>query len=1249
MPAMRAVLCLAWFAGLVFGQGAQGIITGTITDPSGAMVANAPVAVRHLATGQVFATNSTVTGNYTLAQLPVGAYDLTVALMGFKTYNRTGLDLAAAQTMRIDIPLEVGSQTESVTVTAEATLLKTETSALVHNVTVSQMNQLPILALGGAGQTNTSGFRDPFALARLLPGIQYVSANTMVVNGVPDDTIQIRLEGQTSGNTGPLRQFTNVGQPSVDAVQEVAVQTSNYSAEFGTVGGGIFNVTMKSGTNQFHGSAYDYAANEVLNAHQPYTGLRPTTKRHNYGFTIGGPVWIPKLYNGRNRSFFFLGWERFRENQLVTNSVVTVPIDPYRRGDFTQVIVGNGNAQGPLPIQVAAGRNYVDPLGRSYSSGSIFDQTTERLVRCDTTAVPNANCANGSDILVRDQFPGNLIPASRFDPVSLKVLALVPGPTGPNHERGQVGGNFQNPWVAGIRSRIPSIKADQSIGEKHRLSFFYNNTDLKAQYSTPNGNAEGLPEPITNARGSFIFTHTYRLTWNYNMTPTLLLTVGAGFFQHNFSDRAPVLNYDAFKELGLRGTLLNRNFPTIVVGSAGNTTGGMSNLGPAGAIQGTGTSERRPSGVANVTWVRGNHTIKIGGEWRGERYPTRNFGASAGLWTFGSNSTQQTALQAVPTTQGVHGFNFASFLMGDLTAVTLTQPSAISTGKQQWALFVQDTWKVTRKLTLDYGLRWDLGGYARERFGRTSNFSPTVPNPSAGGHPGGQIFEATCQCNFADVYALSVGPRLGAAYQLNSRTVFRAGFGIVYMGTGTAAGTVSSNAVTGTPGFGQTVGKFRDGVPPEVKPRFPVFEPNVGQANNAVVGGPTNLDPNATRPARQYQWSIGLQREITRDLVVEASYVANRGVWWSAGGLAPVNVTSVDLLASYGFQVGNTADATLLTRQLGQLTAAQRSTLAARGVFMPYNGYPTNLTVRQSLNPFPQYSGTLAPAQAPLGKTWYDGLQITVIQRFSRGLMLNANYTFSKNLDLMSSPDVFNRDWGKDISNNDLPHQFRLTTEYQVPSMRNLGLPVLSNRIVSYILADWGLGWYLQYQSAGVLGRPGSTSQFPISQWLGRGPGGAQLKTGPDGKPMSPWAVNWTDYDGKVHPEPIDINCRCFDPTKTIVLNPNAWENIPDGQWGAQQNTIRYYRGIRQPLENANLSRTFRIKEGITFNVRVEFQNVFNRLRLPNPSTANFQAQPLRFTSGANTGLYSSGFGTIVPVGGTGGSRTGLFIGRLIF
>ncbi len=1230
-------VCAVFTAMLAFGQGANGTITGTVLDPSGAIVADAEIRITNTGTGIVFNSVSTSTGNYVAPQLPVGTYDLSVTLPGFKTYNRVNLGLAAAQTLRIDVSLEVGSAAESVTVTAEATLLKTETGGLTHNVTVAQMKNLPLLVLGGTGSTNTVGFRDPYSMGQMMPGVSYTNNSVMIVNGNPDDTVQFRVEGQTAGNTGAFRGFTAQSQPSVDAVEEVAVQTSNYSAEFGTAGGGIFNVTMRSGTNEYHGSVYDYAANEALNAHQPYTGLRNVAKRHDYGMTFGGPVSIPKLYNGKNRTFFFWSFEQFREKLNINSTLATVPTPQYRAGDFSGLWSANANR---LLREGAA--DYRDPFGNTVLDRTLFDPLTERTVTCPPTG---ANCTPNQAVQVRSAFAGNLIPVTRFDPVAVNVLKLVPLPEGTNAARGQIGENFQRAWRAKRRSDLPSIKVDQTIGSKGRFSGYYQYNKLRAPYSFPNGGMEGLPEPITAARGSFITSHSTRVNYDHTITPTVLLHLGAGMFTWNFDDHAPFLDttgpLDQQALLGLQNRGINRQFPTLTTATS-VALGGMNTLGQGAQAN---QFERRPSGVVNLSWVKNNHSFKFGAEYRLEKYPQRGFTNAAGNYAFNTNYTLQSALQGRVLSQGATGFELASFMLGGVSGATLAVPLVAGVSKSQSALFAQDTWKVTRKLTLDYGVRWDYGTYASEQYGRYGSFSPTVINPAAGGHPGGNIYEATCQCKFAANYPYAVGPRLGVAYQLGTKTVLRGGYGVVYSTVLNASGTAVNSATAGTPGFGQIAGQFRNGIPAEVQPKFPNFASDAGQPLRAVVAAPTLLDPNAGRPARQQQWSIGLQRELHRNLVVEATYVANRGAWWSAPNLAPVNVLSESLMQRYNFSLNSPADATLLAKQISGLTAADRSALASKGVTeFPYAGYSTGQTVRQALLPFPQYSTTIAPSQAPLGNTWYDALQLSVIQRFNRGLSFSFNYTASKALELMSSPDVFNRGLGKDLQSTDIPQQLRMSAEYQVPSLKNSGIKALSNPVVSYILGDWGFGWFFQYQSAATLGRPANQGSQPISQWLGRGPGPAQYVEG-----QSLWSTNWIDYDGKQRTDPIDINCHCFDPTKNVVLSPAAWSNIPNGAWGAQQTTIRQLRGIRQPQENLNLSRNFRIKERVVLHIRVEFQNAPNRTRLPQPSLATYTATPNKFPSGVNAGLFSGGFGTIVPTSGTAGARTGTMIARITF
>jgi hypothetical protein len=1245
---LAAVLFLS--ASAAFGQTALATVTGTITDPTGAVVANAPVSLKNVETGQVYVAASSDTGNYTVPQVPIGDYDLTVTVTGFKTYQHNKFHLAAGQTAREDVTLQVGQSTESVTITADTSLLQTESSELVHNVTLSQLDNLPLLTVGATND----GLRDYFASSRLLPGIQYADSGansavvSAVINGTPSNTLQTRLDGATMNPTSSrLLGATMETQPSTEAVQEVAILTSNFAPEFGTAGGAVVNMVTKSGTNDFHGTGYDYLVNEALNAAQPFTGIKNKIRQNDYGFTFGGPVWIPKVYNGRNKTFFFFSFEQFRQKLINDTVPDTVPTAAYRNGDFSSLIATENRL-----VSTSLGP-YTDPLGRTIPSGTIFDPN-------DTTVAPNG-------VVVRNPFQGNQIPVSRFDPVAAKILTLIPNPTGPNAS--QAGANYLAPFDESRVSNIPSIKVDQAVGAKWHMAFYFQRTNT----STPRTitGADDLPNNITTSAISANAARTGRVNLDYTATPRLLFHATLGWNDSDFLLQSQNFPYDAQSSLGIPGQTAARTFPIIGFNGASVLGAAFPNAQPANTAEG-GMSviggeydqhflERRPSINLSGTYVVGSHTYKAGFEIRQMKYPNYNFSYSAGVYypylsgatttSPASTCTTQLSLNGTTLSTGYAGFGLASFLLGCVSEAAIYSPIAAMTENYESAIYLQDSWKVTRKLTVDYGLRWDYGTYQHEQYGRYNTFSPTVANPSAGGHLGGQIFEATCNCNFAHNYPYAIGPRVGAAYQVNSKTVLNAGIGLVYgANSNQYGGTGANSAQTSAPAFGQTVGSLQNGIPAGVGVTWPNFSAGAGQAPGAVVAPPTLLDPNAGRPMRLFQWNFTLQREITKDMVVKAAYVGNRGVWEEAGTtLATLNAVSQQTLQSLGFtDFTSAAESALLTTPIANLSAAQKTQLAAQGVnLQPYPGFPTSQTVLQAIKPYPQYTGNLSPVGAPLGKSWYDALQVTLTKRYSHGLVLNANYTYSKTLALTTTQDPFNRNLGKNLSAFDLPNQFRLTAQYEVPKFES-GLPVLKNKVVQYVATGWSTGWSLSYQSAPLVGLPTSAGNLPISNFLGYGPGPAQLIPG-----ANPWSVNWTDLSGVHHTDPLNINCHCFDPTTTQVLNPASWTNVPNGQFAASESSIRSFRGVRIPVENANFGRNFRIKERYSLNIRVEFTNIFNRLQLPQViGLGNFGAAPTKFTTGSTAGLYSSGFGIITSPytsPGYGGQRAGTLVARFTF
>ena len=1205
---MRLLKSFALFslcAATIWGQAATGTITGTIADPAGAVVPDAPLVLTNADTGVAQDAQSSSTGNFTFSNLAVGTYRLSVNVSGFKTYVRENLGVQTAQTIRIDVTLEVGSSAESITVTDQASLLRTESAAMASNVTVARLNSLPILGIG-VGAASPAGVRNPLASAVLTPGVFFNPAQATRVNGSPANTYGIKLDGQdiTNGvNTSASQQQV---QPSVEALEEVAVQSSNYSAEFGQAGSGLFQYTTRSGSNQFHGSVYDYFVNEALNAHQSFSKIRNRARRNDFGGSIGGPVTIPKIYNGKDRTFFFFNLEVFKESARISDQFRTVPIQAYRQGDFSQTLTNR-----PFTGALAT-----DGLGNRMFEGQIFDPATERLASNGTRA--------------RLQFLNNQIPVARFDPSSVKYQALIPAPTGPGFIN-----NFVTPWNSIRTTPIPSIKIDHSFTSKLKIGFYRSSTQTETPYATGFGGSEGFPDTLTATRGTFIYSRTWRGNLDYTLTPTALLHFGVGYIVNDFNDTAPITNFDMEKVLGIRGGTLGPNngaripYSIAPLGAAGTALGALGGMATTGPFAQVRNLLQRPTAQLSVSWVKGNHSYKFGGEWRIDGYPDNTYSNTSGQFTWSQNQTANSFFQGQAQGGLFSGFPYASLLLGRVNTVTVAQPTNTRGGRYFWSWFAQDTWKLTRKLTLDYGVRWDIFGYPRENHGRAPNFSPTLANANAGGHPGGTIFEANCNCRFAQNYKLAYAPRLGLAYQVNEKTVVRAGFGLSYaMSQGGGQGSAGANTSYSNPTFGDPAMILSQGLPAATNwPNLSASLFPISSAN--ITAGPPAVDQNYGRPSRLWQWNIGVQREIGRDFVVEASYVGNRGVWWRASGLIDYNALQDGALRNLGLDWTSAADQTILRSQVNSAAAGRFRNL------IPFAGFPTTQTVAQSLRPFPQFT-TLAVTGAPLGNTWYDALQMKATKRFSHGLDFTWNYTYSKELTIGANDnngtapinDIFNRAQNKQLSSFSRPHMMVLAANYTLPKWGG-------NRIIEQIVQDWTLGAVLQYTS----GLPIQTPTSPTNN-----NGQSLLRT--------TWAT-------RVPGQPLylqDINCGCYDPSRTIVLNQDAWTNTPNGQWSPSAAFYNDFRYQRRPSELMSFGRIFRMGEGRQFLIRAEFSNIFNRtlLTIPGSTVAQGGFVNPATTLGASynkdaLGRYTSGFGTTNTGVTVGGERQGTIVARITF
>ena len=1197
---MRRGLCLFLIGMLLstlgaFAQSDRGTITGTVADSSGAVLPGVGVVAVNSQTGTRYETVVTETGNYALNQLPAGEYEIAAELPGFRKYIRRGITVLVGQTLRIDIGLEVGSTSEAISVTADAPLLKTESGELSHNISTDQLNEIPILPIGGGG---SAGTRNPLSATRLAPGTNFSSNLVLRVNGAPTNTQAVRIDGQDATN-GYVPFATTQTQMSVDAVQEVSIQTSNFSAEFGQVGGGLLNFTMRSGTNRFRGSAYDYFANEALNAGLAWSDngsgqhIRLLQRRNNYGGTFGGPIKLGKLYDGANKSFFFFNFEQFYENTVISNRFLTVPTSAFRNGDFSSVLTGRVLG--------------TDPLGRPIMENAIYDPSTQRTA-------PNGQT-------VRDPFPNNRIPLDRMDPIALKIQSLIPAAANSN----AVVNNLVLPWANPRYNTIPSIKLDHSLNAKTKFSFFYSSTKTSSDKQTTNNN-EGYPDTITAGRTNTVKSRTWRLNLDQTLSPTLLFHLGAGYQTYLF-EAIELAPYDAAKELGLKGVPYNRLFPSLT--GLSTTVGGAEDMG-------TGSSSvnrfLKPSATASLSWVRNNHSYRFGGEFRAEGYFRETYSATAGAYAFSRSQTSLPSTSGQNLGGGAVGFPYASFLLGLVNSVTAAQPAFPRVGRHMLGVYAQDTWKVTRTLTLDYGLRYDYQSYLKEQYGRAASFSATTPNPTFGNMLGAPAFEGKgpgrCNCEFAKNYPYAFSPRLGFAYQLTPNTVLRGGIGVVYSatnmgGVGTALGLADSSVTlaAGTAGVDLPVTTLSLGNP--LNPVWPSYDPGTFPAGSALV----SIDQNAGRPARQVMWSLGLQRQLTRNLLVEAAYVANRGVWWQANGLNNINGLTNERLKSFGLDIANAADRTLLT-------SAVNSTIAANRGFnkVPFPGFIPTQTVAQSLRPFPQY-GAINSLWSPLGNTWYDSLQTKVTKRLSAGLDVIQVFTWSKQLTLGAEceacgpvatenitaavTDRSRRDVNKQLSGFDQPLIATFAVNYTIPRLRAAG-------IMSSILGNWQIGVVATYAS----GRP---IRVPLSQ----NRLGTQLLGATSNATRIPGVPLFTN----------DLNCHCFDPGKTFVLNKDAWADPPAGQFGTAASYYSDYRYQRQPQESASLARLFRLKEGLSLQIRAEFTNIFNRLRVPNPTATNALATPLFDPNGYTL----SGFGRIDTLSPAGGPRTGTILARLRF
>jgi len=1290
-----------------FAQGDRGTITGTVTDPTGAVVPNANIQVTNTDTAATYKVATTNTGNYTLANLPVGTYELTVDSSGFKKFARPGLVVQVAETIRIDAVLQVGASTETVTVNAEAPLLKTESGEISHQIDYAEADLLPLFTTNGTGgSTGLGNIRDPLTVLNLLPGATQTTDTVLRINGLPSSSQTIMVEGMDATN-GMWRQQNQVTQQGTDAVQEVSVQTSNFAAEYGGAGGGYLNFTMKSGTNQYHGSAYDYLVNSALNAGLPFTAncnqenncptnpnsglIKNDVKRNDYGFTLGGPVWIPKVYNGKDKTFFFFNFEQFRQSTVTNNGIATVPTPAYLGGNFSQ-------AEAPF-------------LSFLNSDGAIPNMIYDPQTRHTVNGVP-----------VEAPFPNNTIPLSRMDPVALYLQTFFPKP---NISGGGLLNNYAIPAYSNFQhTTIPSIKIDQSLNSKMKLSGYFSLTEQNSPNT--NGFAADLAPVAPNRDRSY----TYRANFDDTITPTLLFHFGVGLLYYDHPVFTAPSNFDAKAATaaaqGFGGAPGGNNFapfpannymPSFSGLNEGFIGGGLAlgtgffapSPGPSGFDE-SDLKDIKPTANTSITWVHGNHTFKAGADMVLEGFPQQSSIRAFGEYAFSTQQTENPAEYGVGGIIFPSGFPYASFLLGQTNSVETSAINDSRLGNHTFGAFIQDSWKVSRKLTLELGLRWDYATLLSEEHGAMSdaNFqgiNATLASNYGGGggtaYPNGRAGSITYGATnggqpLSNAYPFSLGPHIGVAYQIDSKTVFRAGGSIAYSSSPDNAFlsysvanfyTIASSGqflpasqlANGTPLSGALTPTF----PEYNQYPFPISSTGCGLKSNLPCIPPQEpfitIQKSSGRLPRIFQWSIGFQREIMPNLVVDANYVGNRGAWFTAPLLdnQSFNGLTQNILSNlttagpgggglYGatsnMAFTNPADYTLLNTPISSPAVIARFPQLANPSNV-YPGFPSSETLAQALRNYPQWFGVPPFLGPPMGDTWYDSLQIKLTKRYSHGLTAQVAYTWSKSLTNAANSntsyltpndpvlnDPYNVPTIKQISGFDQPQVLVVSFSYTTPKADNVFGDKPMGRVASWVARDWTIGGVLKYASGQILQSPASNNTL----WNTMGIGGTPL----NGVSNFGGAAPLENYVPGQPCMAVDPNSH-FDPTKTLVLNANAWSNQTTETFG---NAAPYYsncRWQRQPAESLSLGRIFRIKEKMQLLIQAQFFNVFNRVQYPQPTasttstTAPTYGNP--FPGAPNPGFgqnaaLNGGYGFVNTLNGNmANPRSGQLVARFTF
>lgn len=1016
---MRPIVLLLAVSMFLGAQEYRATLSGRIIDPQGAAVPGAKVVVTQIETGSRFETVSGGNGIYSIPLLPPAAYRVTAEASGFKKYDRTGITLGANERMGLDIEMQLGQMTETISITAEAPMLNTASASTGQVITTRQIDNMPLsgrtpLALAqlafGVTPTDDPRFTRPFDNAGpsgFSMGGSPSRSNELLVDGAPD-------------TTGDSRVAYN---PPVDAVAEVKAESFQADAAYGHTGGGTVNVVLKSGTNLFHGTLYEF--NQISNtAATPFFtnkvgGKKPTSRFNQYGGSFSGPVLIPKLVDGRNRVFFFFAYEGIKD-ALPAPATTTLPTAAEKTGDLSALL-------------------------NVSSAYQIYD--------------PATGVAEGARVR-RQPFANNIIPASRLSPIALNYLKLYPNPNQPGRADGQ--DNFIS-LTNGERNDFYNYlgRLDLNFSDRHKL--FFNGRHNQRIGQGGNGLGKSLIDNPTATNALRRINWGYMVDDVFTLTPTFLMNTRLNWTRFieprvNFSDGfdSTSLGFPAY----LAATSPRRVMPRI-------TFSRFTGIGDQGGRAFPFDSFQL---FETFTKITGKHTLKFGADLRQLRESDLNYGYSNGTFTFGNNWTQGPLDNSASAPLGQ---DLAAFLLGLPTSGQYDIAAARTNHSNYYAFFLQDDFRVKSNLTLNIGLRAEHETGTVERYNRSVNgFNESAASPIAAAaqaaylkNPipelatlkvnGGLTFAGNGDRSIYSTPALTLSPRFGLAYTLNPKTVIRGGVGIYYFTYGVAG----NNA----PGFSQTTSfvPTLNGYRTPASTLSNPFPNGIEQPTGSAAGLSTFLgrsvsffNPDA-KSQYSARWQLSVQREIGRNSVIEIGYMANKAV------RLPVDYNTNGLPVQFLSTSTSRDQATI-----NQLTGNVANPFAG---LIPGTGLNGSLIARnQLLVAFPQFIDVTAQKLND-GSSHYHAMQVRFERRFSSGLQFMANYQWSKLLERRSRLNELDPFLEKRIAAEDRPHRLVASGSYELPFGRGKLFLSSAPGVVNQIVGGWNLNAILTLQPGGPL------------------------------------------------------------------------------------------------------------------------------------------------------------------------------------